>query len=310
MTRADSPDADPVSGGGDEASAAPARLTASALIRIDYFAPPSALSDRITTLYHFRCEEAEIHEMQPASIGHLAIFPMGKGEIRFPDRRRAPSHAVNLLTPFSRAAPFFVKGPFHAIGAVLTPLGWAGLTGRHAGQSADRFVRAGEWLGDEVDRLGKRLCQDYRAGERGGRQCALALAEFIGANSRPVRSRHRQLIATTNRWLGQSLNPDIGDLIAQAAYSQRQLQRLVERYFGLPPRALARKYRALRAAALLSLPRLSDEYQAQIAEAFYDQAHMIREIRHFVGRTPAQLGSEDDSYLNEMLDQKNFRELG
>lgn len=284
-------------------------LTPRNLLQIDYIAAPAALSDYITTLYHFRCEEAVIRDVQPAAIGHLAIFPRGVGEMRFRDGRVNPSHQTNLLTPFSVAAPFVVDGPFHAIGAVLSPLGWAALTGLDAAKFGNRFVRAGEWLGEEADRMGAQLCEAYLKGDASGHFCAMALCEYISAHLRPVNARHIQLIRTTNSWLSSSLNPDIADLHRAANYSQRQVQRLVERYFGLPPRALARKYRALRAAALMSLPQLSDEYEAQLAEAFYDQSHLIREISLFVGRTPASLGDDESPYLSEMLTPKNLREI-
>lgn len=285
-------------------------LTPEALFEIDYIAPPAALSDYVTTMYHFRCDEPVIRDIQPASIGHLAIFPHGVGEMQFRDGRVDPSNETNLLTPFSVAAPFVVDGPFHAIGAVLSPLGWAALTGRDAGKYGNRLVRASDWLGPEVGELGHRLCEEYRAGTRSGSECALALGQFILENARPVNPRHAELIRVTNQWLGSSLNPEISDLMAQAAYSNRQVQRLVERYFGLPPKALARKYRALRAAALMSFPMLTPEYEAELAEAFYDQPHMIREIQLFVGRTPARLSDDESPYLTEMLDLKNFRELG
>lgn len=285
-------------------------LTPEGLFEIDYIAPPAALSDYITTMYHFRCEEPVIRDIQPASIGHLAIFPRGVGEMQFRDGRVDPSHQTNLLTPFSVAAPFVVDGPFHAIGAVLSPLGWAALTGLDASQHGNRFVNASDWLGENIDRLGQSLCEEYLAGSRTGPDCALALGQYILENARPVNRRHAELIRSTSHWLGSSLNPDIADLMRAAAYSERQVQRLVERYFGLPPKSLARKYRALRAAALLSFPMLTPEYEAELAEAFYDQPHMIREIQLFVGRTPARLSDDESPYLTEMLDLKNFRELG
>ncbi|MGB7407607.1 MAG: AraC family transcriptional regulator, partial [Pontixanthobacter sp.] len=129
-------------------------------------------------------------------------------------------------------------------------------------------------------------------------------------NLRDVSDSHADLIALTNRWLGGALDPNVEDLFAAAPYSRRQVQRLVERFFGLSPKALARKYRAVRAAMLMSLPQLSDEMDAELAEAFYDQSHMIREIRLFAGRTPAKLGDDDSPFLTEMLDPKNLRELG
>lgn len=284
-------------------------LTPSSLFQIDYIAPPPELRDYITTLYHFRCDEPLIRDIQPAAIGQLAIFPHGTGAMQFRDGRSDPSHETNLLTPFSVAAPFFVDGPFHAVGAVMSTLGWAALTGLDASRYGNRLVRAGDWLGEEVDALGATLCASYRAGEMSGRDCAAALCDYIAQKLKPVNPRHGELIRLTGAWLGSGLNPSLPELMQRAAYSERQVQRLVERYFGLAPQALARKYRALRSAALLSLPTLTPEWEAQLADAFFDQSHMIREIRLFVGRTPARLGDDESPYLHEMLDPKNLREI-
>lgn len=285
------------------------QLTASALIKVDYIAPPAAISDWVTTLYHFCCDEPLIRDIQPASIGHLCLFPYGKGELHLPGGRRDPNPEVAVLTPLSAACPMVVEGPLHVIGAALSPLGWAALTGLHAGEHRDRMHPAADLLGAEIAELGTQLIADYRKGAMNGRAAALVLGDYIGRSAKPVDPRHRNLIREVNRWLGSSLNPAIGDLLARANYSQRQVQRLVERYFGLPPQALARKYRALRAAALLSFPHLSPEWEAELADAFFDQSHMIREITRFVGRTPARLTDKTTPYLAEMIDPKNLREL-
>jgi AraC-like DNA-binding protein len=286
-----------------------ASLTSAALITVDYIAPPPALAPFITTLYHFRCDEAWIHDIQPAAVGQLCLFPHGVGEMHFADGYRDPNHAVGLLTPLSRATPIEVQGPFHAFGAALTPVGWTALTGLHAGENRDRLLPAGTVLGPEIDELGEQLLAAYRGGTMTGSECALAVANFIERNLKPINPRHVELIGAVGRWLGASFNPDVGQLAGTAGYSARQVQRLVEKYFGLTPRALARKYRALRAAALLSAPHLSMEDEAELAEAFFDQSHMIREIAHFVGRTPARLSDQTTPYLAEMIDQRNLREL-
>jgi len=288
----------------------PKAFTPAALIAVDYIAPPPAAAPFVTTLYRFRCDEPLIRDIQPAAIGNLCLFPHGKGEMLFAAGHRDPNHEVGLQTPLSRATPIEVEGPFQAFGAALTPIGWAALTGLHAGEYRDRLLPAGSVLGPAIDALGQELIAAYRAERMSGRGCALAIGDFIGANAKPLNPRHLELIAATGRWLGASFNPEVGDLVGVAGYSARQVQRLVERYFGLPPRALARKYRALRAAALLSAPQLSLEDEAEIAEAFFDQPHMIREIAHFVGRTPARLSDPSTPYLAEMIDPRNLRELG
>lgn len=285
-------------------------LTSAALITVDYIEPQPAIAAYVTTLYHFRCDEPVIRDIQPASIGHLCLFPHGTGEMHFAEGHRDPNHPIGLLTPLSRAAPILINGPFHAFGAALTPVGWAALTGLHAGQHRDRLLPAGSVLDPEIDEIGERLLGAYRSGTMTGRQCAQAIGDFIERQVRPINPRHLELIATVSRWLGASFNPEVSELEGVAGYSARQVQRLVERYFGLTPRALGRKYRALRAAALLSAPQLPIAAEAEIAEAFFDQSHMIREIAHFVGRTPARLTDQSTPFLAEMIDARNLRELG
>jgi len=284
-------------------------LTSAWLLQIEYIAVPASLTAYVTTFYHFRCDEREIKEIQPAGIGHLAIFPYGKGVMRFQSGVQDISHQINLLTPSVAACPFEVDGPFHAIGAALSPLGWAALTGMDACVYGNRLLDAGEWLGRDAAVLGEELCNAYRDGTMDGAACAMALAKYIESHLRPVNRRHAELIQQTTRWLSESLHPPLESLFERSSYSKRQVQRLVERYFGMPPVALKRKYRGLRAAALLSLPGLTMEFEAKVYDAFYDQSHMIREIRLFAGRTPARLGAEDSAFLNEMLDPRNFREI-
>lgn len=293
----------------DDEVGAEASLTSSALITVDYIAPAATIAPYVTTLYHFRCDEPVTRDFQPASIGHLCLFPYGTGEMHFADGHRDVNHPVGLLTPLSRATPIVVDGPFHAFGAALTPIGWAALTGLHAGQYRDRLLPAGSVLGPEIDEIGEQLLNAYRAGTMTGKQCARAIGDFIEHRVRPINPRHLELIASVSFWLSASFNPEVSRLEGVTAYSARQVQRLVERYFGLTPRALARKYRALRAAALLSAPQLTIEAEAEIAEAFFDQSHMIREIAYFVGRTPARLNDRTTPYLAEMIDGRNLREL-
>lgn len=295
---------------GPDAADLDIELTSSDLITVDYIAPPAAISDFVTTLYHFRCDEPEICDIHPASVGHFALFPLGRGEMVFRDGRRDPNHASVVMTPLSTSHPIQVKGPMHSIGAALTPLGWAALTGLHAGKNSDRLLCAGDVLGPDAVELGERLNTHYLAGKMSGHECALAIGDFLKSRFTSVNPRHAELIKTVNNWLGSSLNPNLDDLTQAAAYSTRQVQRLTERYFGLPPQALARKYRALRAAVLLSFPSLTPEYQAQLADAFFDQPHMIREINLFVGRTPARLQDPDTPFLSEMISPQNLRELG
>lgn len=285
-----------------------AALTPQGLFTLDYIAPPPELLPFCTTLYYFRCDERDIRDVQPAAVGHVMVFLAGSGAMNFVTGHSDRSHPVSLMTPCSAAAPIAVDGPFHCIGAALSPLGWAAMTGLHAGEWADRLLPAAEILGAETAALGDRLISAYRQGTPGTTLCG-DLAAFLQTRIGPVNPRHAMLMQAVSEWLSAGLDPPISALFARSAYSPRQTQRLVERYFGLPPRELRRKYRALRIVALLAEPGISDEQVAALVDHFYDQSHMIREIRHFAGRTPGRLAGERDSILSALLDVRNFREI-
>jgi methylphosphotriester-DNA--protein-cysteine methyltransferase len=90
----------------------------------------------------------------------------------------------------------------------------------------------------------------------------------------------------TDSWLTGAPSPEVDELVATAGMSARQVERLARRIYGAPPKLLARKYRALRAASVLGSADLP--WQDVAGDAFYDQSHFIREIKHFTGLTPRQ----------------------
>ncbi|WP_225205191.1 helix-turn-helix transcriptional regulator [Novosphingobium huizhouense] len=289
-------------------------LTNAGLIKLDYYPAPEPLAPFVTTFFHFTCEEPLISDLRPASAGLLTFFLRGNGELFVRDGTIDPSHPASLLTPLSAAAPILVNGPWHVFGAAISPLGWGALTGGlSAATHANRLLEAGEAIDPSLTAFAQALAARYNAlGEAPG----LSAPEMVELTSaalvpllRDVPPAHARLIAIVADWLGGSLSPMVEDLAARSPYSPRQLQRLVDLYFGLPPKQLARKYRALRAAALLGHPDTPPEQIAMVEDQFYDQSHMIRELRLFAGRTPARLGASDAPVLSALLDLRNFREV-
>ena len=53
-------------------------------------------------------------------------------------------------------------------------------------------------------------------------------------------------------WLADSPSPEMDDLIAITGLSRRQVERKCNAMYGAPPKMLARKYRALKAAVALA----------------------------------------------------------
>lgn len=297
-------------GSGAGPAGAPAQLTPSALVRLDYVAPPPDLAAYITTFYLFRCDEPVIRDIQPAATGQLHVYLAGEGRMFFPHGRTDAAHFVTLMAPLCAAAPFEVAGPFHTFGAVLAPLGWAALTGLDAAKSADRLLDAAEVFGAAAIAMGDAVAALYAARpDTDGPDLMPPVADFIRARLRPIPEDHRALLRSVTEWLGTALDPPIAELYARTAYSPRQVQRLVARYFGSSPAHLVRKYRATRVAALLGQPDVDDATVAFLTDQFYDQPHMIREIREFVGRTPKRLGDGGSPINDAVVNVRNFYQI-
>ena len=91
-------------------------------------------------------------------------------------------------------------------------------------------------------------------------------------------------------------------LISATGLSRRQIERKCNALYGAPPKLLARKYRALRAAVAMveGVESVSDA----VDRGFYDQSHMIREVKHFTGLTPGQICAEPSVLARLTISQR------
>ena len=279
-------------------------LTASERIRLEYLRPAEGLRPFVTTFYSLRCDDREIQDYLPAAVGYLAVNLTGAGVLHFADGRTQPSHAAMFLTPTSAAVRVAVQGPWHMIGAALSPLGWAALTGLHAGAVADRVLPASQVLGPAAEGLAGRL---RSAG--GDTACTEILTDLISAGLQPINPRHVQVIGCIADWLSSDFDPPVTALQHQTNYSMRQVERLCERYFGVPPKRLARKYRALRVAAMLQAPETSPEQVAALKDLYFDQSHLIRDLRRYLVRTPNRIFDGSAPLLNATSSMRSYREV-
>ncbi len=278
---------------------------------IDFIEPPESLAQHITAFFIFRSDSEIIRDVQPANTGHLMVFLSGHGEARFFDGRAQRNQPVSLIGPTNAAMPYVVKGPFVCFGCGFTPIGWRALTGMSAADSCDRFIDSDAILGADNAAYFEELLtiENTATGAQRHQMMADTTERFFLPLLKAVPEKHRQIIAATTRWIDNSLTPDIEQLYVGLPVAKRQAQRVIGDYFGCAPKQLMRKYRAVRAAMLLNDPACSDDSIDAVQDLFYDQSHMIREIRHFAGRTPARLSGQAESLLSMWLDKDNIREL-
>lgn len=265
------------------------------------FHPPSpAIAALVTIFYLFRSDEPVVEGIERADVGQIRFMLKGSGTLTFAGGYSEPSAPIMINGPGTGAAAYRVDGPFHCFGAALRPVGWSSLVGIPAHERADHVTDGQTIFGTE----GMALLETLRDMEDVAAMAA-RVEPFLLGRARPVPAGHHRLCETVRQWLASSEAPRVADLFDAVPLSSRQVVRLVNHYFGAPPKLLERKFRALRAATALA----DGADPREVAEAFYDQPHMIREIKHFTGHTPGSLASRMDPVLAMTLSPAAFNEL-
>mgnify|MGYP000167974289 CR=1 FL=1 len=245
-------------------------------------------------------------DVLPAYSGQMVIFARGEGRMQFDDGQVAEASDAFFLAPLCQARNFSISGPATMFGVSLNFRGWAALTRLPVNECHDRFLQPDGVLEEQAAAKFSSLAAKWRDQSLDDEAVLEAMGDIVRRSLSKLPAQHLTVIDRTLEWLSSSFKPDLDDLYERLPYSKRQSQRLVAQFFGQSPVRLVRRYRAVRAATLLSLPELPAEIEAEIREAFYDQAHLIKEIRFFTGRTPKRLQPEAGSAVRDMLGPEGY----
>ena len=255
-------------------------------ISLDYRVPAEDLQPYVTLFYHFRAAVPRFEDIERADHAQIRFrLSGGEGHYDFPDGTRQPAGPLHVVGPTSGAMKTVADGPVEVIGMGVQPAGWAAMLGIEAASMLNRAV-------DGAQLFGPRMAAARDAMQHAdGTDAKVAIAErfvreaIAGADSRAVRFARE-----IDGWLAGSFSPDIDDLVRATGLSRRQVERRCNMLYGAPPKVLARKYRALRAAVALASG--SAALDTLIGDGFYDQSHLIREMKQFTGLTPRQMRTE------------------
>ncbi len=100
----------------------------------------------------------------------------------------------------------------------------------------------------------------------------------------------------------------VARLAQQCGAEQRRLERLVRRDFGMPPKQVLRRARALDMASHLRGVADHDEAEA-LALRYYDQSHLIREFTALFGMSPRQFVDSPQPLMTLSLETRQARRL-
>lgn len=293
-------------GGLNDLATNPLHIEASVPFEFELIPAPADLADLVNTFFSIEADAGIIEEMMPAYSAQIVVYVQGGGTLTSEDGHTYRSETLTCLAPLMQATPFTIEGPAKLIGASLTSIGWQCLSGLPADEVNNRTVPASQVFDIATTGEVLRIVADYD----GGQFDAGPLLQVIGDALRDCRSnlkpRQARFVDAVMRWLSSDLNPELEALYEQIAVSERTAQRLCRQYFGVSPSRLLKRYRAIRAAMLLANPQLPQEMRDEILSAYFDQAHLIHDIRRFTGRTPRAL--KDESFVQDTLDPQGHGE--
>lgn len=253
---------------------------------LEYRVPSEDLRPYVTLFYHFRADVPLFDDVERADHAQWRFrLSDGAAHYRFGDGAQQAATPCHVIGPTSTAFRTVAQGPVEVVGMGLQPAGWAALVGIDASTLLDRIIDGAQVAGGSA--AAARAAAGLRTAD--GSDAKIAAAEALVRRALAAAGDVAALAfaRAIDDWLAAQRSPQVDDLVAAAGLSRRQVERRTKALYGVPPKTLARKYRALRAAVLLAEGTPVDE--ALGAGGFYDQSHLIRELKQFTGLTPKQL---------------------
>lgn len=246
-------------------------------LALDFEAPADDLKNLISSYYWFRSPPLPGPQVERADRAQFRFVLRGKGGYEFCDGTYLESAPSTIIGPTTGPTVGRVDGEIEIFGAGLQPAAWGMLMGGDSEKYTNRLLDAEALFGAAVREI---------HGE-------IAAAETLEAKVATADLFFRTILDTgeeapfwftriVDEWLTGSASPEVADLVDKVGMSGRQVERMMKRYYGAPPKVIARKYRALKASSDF----LREEGGA--ADAFYDQSHLTRELKQFIGLTPGK----------------------
>ncbi|MEO6715751.1 MAG: AraC family transcriptional regulator [Novosphingobium sp.] len=219
------------------------------------------------------------------------------------DGVRQHARSALFFGPQTRLMPISVQGAFASTGISFRPGAGFALSRARIGEHTDRFVTC-EQLGFPGE-------------------AALAMLE-AGASPEDwlssLEDLLRELIARTKANLPDPVSTrfeaiafakpsqPIADIARDIGIEQRQLERIVRRDFGMAPKKVLRRARALDMAS--HLRGVADDAEAEeLALRYFDQSHLIHEFTDLFGMTPKRFVETPLPILTLALESRQARRL-
>ena len=249
-------------------------------MRLDYFLPAPWAQDAFTMHAVVEHITAPRLEIIPAMLPNLFFRLAGHSRLALDAGPLLDAPPVALIGPTRSAYRLLLDAGCRLAIIGFLPAGWARCLPMPAHECADTLVDGTAiWGQTATDELLEHLQAGPLDGTHTGR-----IERFLLSGLHRGSTTGLQRIAGIDAWLERSPALCLDVLGAQLDVGARQLRRITLDHYGMSPKTLAMKYRALRLAS--SLCRTPEPLTTAWPESYADQSHMIRDFRRFIGWTP------------------------
>ena len=250
-------------------------------MQFQYFRPRADIKKLVSSYYDVTVE-SDVSDIMRAEIANVRFIIRGAiiSDINGAAEKFDRGAAILCGPTYRWSNVSFAPGT-QIFGAAITPLGWARLIAVPAHQLADKIVPFVDCVPPTAISLMKQVADALDNASRVGAADAL----FAAMVDRDKRVDEVFLDRITT-WITSPDPNELTDLFAEMALSERQIERLCNKYFGSAPKLLHRKFRALHSANRLTWQNLTD-WRDIATTAYSDQSHFIREFKQFNGRSPS-----------------------
>lgn len=269
-------------------------------------APAADLSPWIGRLYATVVEAPDDHVVSCSLLNDASTIRIqlkGDWTATTAEGERKFGRAALLFGPQTRRMPVSVTGSFTSVGIALRPGTGHALRGLDASRMCDRLATCEEFG------LPAEQALDALDRTSNPEEWLLILEEMIrqlvhAAGATPpdsVSSRFEALTFTQP-------TASVAEFALSCGITQRQLERIIRRDFGMPPKQVLRRARALDMAS--QLRGVGDRAEAEeISLRYYDQSHLIREFTELFGMSPRQFVARPQPILTLALESRQARRL-
>ncbi len=233
----------------------------------------------------------------------LRIQLQGAWTAQTADGPLAYDRAVLFFGPQSRRMPISVTGSFISIGISLRPGTCHALKGPKLADHVDRIARY-DAMGGSAEALLDRIDPEGTPEDWLG----VLEDEVRGMAARAGWVRPDPVTSAFEAASFADPTISVGAFAHSIGVEQKRLERIIKRDFGLPPKQVLRRARALDMASYLRGVADHEEGE-ELMLRFYDQSHLIREFSELFGLSPNQFVARPQPILTLALESRQARRL-